>query len=499
MPLSVFNTTGGLDTLCQDEPTAAAGFNPSVIRVLALNDLLNDNTLFPTLTGRPNPGSIRGDSAPGNLVSPHRTERLIFQGQFIITAETNKGYELAPNYNLRVTKGSTVNLDCRYPAATTTFWQDPYRLAAYIQALLQASGLTGASSFVVSFSGRRSSSPTYKWTISANAAFTLTADANSILLSLGFTGSSYSGSSSYTGERVAIHTEEYFVVDRGGTYDIGEASWNRFRWLYFVDLNMEGPSGTSPKSDHKLEFFLGNSLAAAAGQLANTDASGYVADQTYFNLENLDSSTYHCYTDLGGLLTRSSGLTRSRLLAIDLQKWASDHGSIALNHRYIGVRICNPTHPSGRIEIGYMGVGADWWPRHNIAWGTPMGPTLRTQRTRTDLGADLASYRSPGRRLEGAWTSGAPLMADDVHFLDQLYRARRLSSSIVEGQGNDRNLQVADRPVLLIDPSVKSPYADETTFANSRAMFFGQLEIGSPVPIGNGYHTGTLAIEEAVI
>src|SRR3990167_5567076 len=365
MPFDVTDSGAGGTTNAVCAPPSYA----KTARLLAWNLLEDAAAAFPTrASGRLNPSSTLAGYRGRDVANADLGKPWYAKGGFVVSSVTTEGYEDAPNYNLRVTNGATVNLDCRNPAATTTYWQDGPTMAAYIQVQGRASLLTGASSFTVEFDDERTAThfnsstvPTFKFRISMSTNFTIVtlaaSDANTIAPSIGFSqAADKSGASTYTSDTVACHTEDdciFYFQGRGSIQfgDRGGSSvWtDRYRWLILFGLNVS--------ANASVKVYLGASVAA----LDIVADSTFTADRTMFTLGSASSMVVWEGTDGGLVINASADVGADHwpctIHVVDLLAWraANNSGADALgpNHDYMRIKISDPTNVQGHPGFAY--------------------------------------------------------------------------------------------------------------------------------------------------
>lgn len=530
MPLDVETTSGSSDKLAGLPTAVLPQAGDDVVRFLSLNLLDHPGKLFPVLpSARPNPGSEKPWAPWTNVATPLLGEAARTLGQFIVTAETTKQFEFAPNYNLRITEGiTTVNVDVRSPNGTTTYWQDPRKLASEIRAELRASALPSASTYDCIFDDdRNSTAPTFKWTVknTAGVNFTMTGkptDANSVLPSIGFPSASYSGASTYTGA-VAIHTEESAVLDLNWFPDSavttatrwgvgGTESTSRYRWLVLILPNLTGSGGAAGTAgDPKLHVYLGTTLAS----VDNQPDSAYIEDRTFFRLGKASSLGNDEWSDGPGYVapveaTPSVAFPAGRFL-VDLKGWRARFNAgadaYAPNHRYMHLKVVNPANPAGSIQVGYAYVGPGWYPERPLPHSDDRTPRDRSEVAESPYGHVLSRYRDVGDALEAAWTrsDGGPITENDEHFIRHVLLGPRMTSMDNAGVAitadaagrthvpNKRTAAGRARPIVVIDPS----YVPAVVGASARkalGMSYGLVEVGRLTRMFNDQYGATLRL-----
>jgi len=402
---------------------------------------------------------------------------------------------MAPNWQIEFGVGG-VTVDCRNPAATTTHYTDPRTLAAYAQTVIRASAQTGASAYTVVFDDERVSptNPTYKWTIASNGAnFDLLAsdDPDSILPSLGFTGTSYTGAATYTGENVAIHTEEYLVMDRVGTiryHDSTEITQD-FRWLVLVDLNFSGVLPSSPPATAGLaKITIYTSTAAIT--LDATPDSTFTEGTNMFTLGHDANLGSKWGTDfemsmarLPGTLTPSSlKAGPARMWVIDLRLWKGS--AFDANNDMIRIKIVDRTNPAGYVSLGYCFLGPGFAWSRNPRYPYQSGIQERSELMQSAGGSFNSAFEEPGARDAGTWDNNSPMSEVDHWWVKSVFLGNRKTDTTAPHQ-SVRDLNVVSgvsRPTIFIDPTyAPSVLTTGGTFPNAtlyaRGAMFGYMKM----------------------
>lgn len=506
MPLDVEDAAGSSNNL------ASLPSNSNAFRILFLNDAYHAGRVLPALAPRPNPSSELGWAPGTNVVLSQRGKAWTTSGLFIITSEITKGYEMAPNWNLRIQEQSpsvTSNVDVRNPAATTTFYSNPYDFASYIQTALNADA-TLAGTYTVTYSGYRTSSPTYKFTISCTQAFRIlvAADANTCATSLGWTGDT-GYATSQTSTNVAIHTEEYIIIDLNSNIEgtkstewaIGSTSiTNRFRWLVLVDLNNTG-IGSATAGGDKVHVYFSDAFA----DIDNKNDSTYTEHRDMFKLgvtsgtdlgvnEGSDAGSY-----ISNITTTGKPVP-ANYYVVDLKGWRAAHNSgadaYAPNYRFLRIKVVNRTNPNGCIKLGYLFCGPGMYLKRNIHYQHDITPVSTSGVELSELGAQFHRGGTSYTTQSLEWGEENPLDDADALLIRKLLVDARMksvdilsSSTIIKSSSlhpmvvNPYGAAASRRSVIVIDPAETN--ADDNIPGGTDAY----------TKFGEGTMFGTLTVE----
>jgi len=528
--LDVETAAGGSSDFCSIPATDAITF-------LALNLLNNGfakSVLLPALTNVfPNPTSELPWAPATNIREGPRHRAWITEGCFAFgdsTLSPGRGIEMTTatggNYNFRVTdSGGTANVDIRSTTPTTFIKSGGYGVAAQLQSKLNAD-TTLAGTYTVTFSGRKDSSPTFKFTISCAETFSLVAlratDVNSGFPSIGFT-TDRSAASSYVGDEIAIHTEEALVIDMGPTgWQINNATLtDKWSWIYLVDCNFSGPDETDSYGGNKLNLYLGSTLSA----VDNKADANFNLHRTMFRLGRttvLSPATLASLgnwegTDTGLYVMRSGGAAAgafpSRLYAANIQRWraANNTGANAEapNHRYVRLKIVDRKNPQGQVKVGKIYIGPGFSFLRNWIWRSLFSPVDRSERSQGVDGGENRRFREPGRLAEGTWGDRNPLTEVEAMLLDSLVlRSRRVerdsSGNLIATPGldsvlsNPRVITGRSAPMAVMDPNFRPTLAD-SSFKYAGQMLYGTGTFSDLAPLMTNGWQGRFRLDSEVL
>lgn len=465
MPLDCYETSTGIFSGdAPDSSTRLLLMNYATPRKLTSAEFASG---FPTLSNnRPNPLSARPGKPASNMFTPFPLEAYEPEGAYIVSSDTTKNFEQAPNFNLRITQGGTENIDIRV-SGTTRYFASPYEIAAVMQTEIndrtKYPTLT-ASDFTVTYSGDiTEASPKYRFTIASGTSFGLTnkpTDPNSCLQSIGITGSPSSVLSIAGG--VAIHTEETFTLLVSSpiryfrpdlTPDTALECW---RWLVFRNLNLS--------KDAAMTLYLDNTGLGGTGNADDAPASAYVNHLDSFSLLDAGGQLGTWEGADGGIMPTDSqatsmlGNTPARYYTANIAEWRKQLSSsdglggnrdnkngihVDDHSARLQIKIVDPTNPTGRISIGHMIVAPGFYGSQNAQWGRSFLSADGSELRPSVRGAYNSRYGKPTKKLDLEW--GETYLTD----LDQLM------------------LDVSMRPYLL-DLTVGFPLVDRDDISAGR-------------------------------
>lgn len=246
-------------------------------------------------------------------------------GYFVITSSNRK-------INFKESGGGS-----ELTATLTTGSYTATELAAEIKTALEAAG---AETYTVSYS-----TSTGKWTIATGGSYlsllwsTGTDTANALHSAIGFAVSDYTGSTTYTGAHIAIHTVERLVVDLRTSEEI-----DSFAAIFSKSVT----SKLTEEAVVKLKYSATPSWDSPAGEVTLSYDETYnlithffssAVEYRYWCVEIVDPKNPYLYVELPKLfLTKATQLTQVPQIGMAITtKDLSKGENTAYGHRYTDV------------------------------------------------------------------------------------------------------------------------------------------------------------------
>jgi len=486
----------GTDT----SPTSWTGDAPSGRMRLLFDNWVKGGSLLTMPSGNPSYSSQQAWNPVSNLWLPSRQDIWVSSGCFVFhnVAAPGDGWESEKNGYVQITdSGGTEAIDVMRDG-TPTFFTSGREAAAYMLSQINDRTayplLNGTYGLVYDDEAVSGSSATFTWTISCDETFSVNGGTHvwtaAWLKSLGWTGVTISGASTYTAPDRAIHTEEFLNIDLAGSFG---SDVDGVRWLIITDCNIELPDiATWPQQprDPKFVAYFG----AAAANIDEQDDGQYTEGTDMFHCGYGPIASYDSADGAMFLGTGQSERLPCRYWIIDLgdgyrQYAMSGAGAPKLpTDGVLRIKIVDPENRAGRICIGDIFLGPGWYPRQfNFDRGIKFGAADRSLLAESFGGSFHSRFREPARKADLPW-SKAFLTDEDVHEIDTFFtRARTLDTGIgtrlhplytdtSKGARVDRGVYMMHP--LHLDNTTRIDVADPNKWA--RALMYGRLRQGIP-------------------